>query len=504
MNMIDRVVGYLAPAAGLRRAAARLSLNQVRSYDGAMSGRRTENWRSSNASANVAIKGALPLLRARSRDLTRNTWWGSRVKTVVVSHAVGVGIMPKPDTGNKTLDRRVKQAWKKWCRASICDAEGQLGFNGLVALATGCVVESGEVLVRIKTLSSARPGIVPLEVQLLEPDHLDNARDRMMSADAIVDQGIEYGADGKRKGYWILPTHPGARGLTIPGQSVRIAADDMLHVYRKDRIGQGRGVPWLAPVMLKGKDIADLEEAVIVKARIEACFAAFIKTSDTARTLASKVQNETRPDGTQRRIETLSPGMINYLDHGEELQAFQPSSSIQFESVLMAHWHTLAAGVGITYDQLTGDLRRANFSSLKAGKIEFRRLIEQFQHHTLLEMFLDPFWERWTEIAQLAGVLPRRAGGYPVEWIMPANEPIDPVKEMNADIMAVRSGRMTWPQFVASWGIDPDVQLDEIEAWFKEIDRRKITLETDPRVAVLKRGIDDPPPDTGPINDNQN
>jgi lambda family phage portal protein len=258
----------------------------------------------------------------------------------------------------------------------------------------------------------------------------------------------------------------------------------MLHVYRKDRIGQGRGVPWVAPVMLKGRDAADLEEAIVVKSRIEACLAAFIKTNDTARTLGQKVQNEQRPDGSQRRIETLTPGMIAYLDQGEELQTVSPSSSVQFEAVLTSTWLTIAAGAGITYDQLSGDLRRANYSSLKAGKIEFRRIMAQFQAHTLVAMLLDPLWDRWCEAAMDAGILPRREGGYPVEWIMPANEPIDPMKDMQADILAVRSGRMTWPQFVASWGLDPDAQLDEIEAWFKEIDKRKITLDTDPRLAL--------------------
>jgi capsid protein len=100
-------------------------------------------------------------------------------------------------------------------------------------------------------------------------------------------------------------------------------------------------------------------------------------------------------------------------------------------------------------------------------------------------MLLDPLWTRWCEAAMDAGILPRRPGGYPVEWIMPANEPIDPMKDMQADILAVRSGRMTWPQFVGAWGIDPDVQLDEIGAWFKEIDARKIVLDTDPRLALV-------------------
>jgi len=495
MNFLDRAIGFLSPVAGVKRAAARHTLDMVRKYDGAMGGRRADGWSATNASANVEIKGALSRLRARSRDLTRNTWWGNRIKSVVVAHSVGVGIMPKPNTGDKNLDKKVKLAWKKWIKK--CDREGQLDLNGMLALATGCIVESGEVLARMIPVSpaSVARGVVPLEVQLLEPDHLDQSRDRVMMSErrpntsinvegVVVDQGVEYDLNGKRKGYWIYPVHPGARGLVMPSASIKVDARDMLHVYRKDRIGQGRGVPWVAPVMLKGRDAADLEEAVVVKSRIEACLAAFIKTNDVSRTLGQKVQTEHRSDGTSRRIETMTPGMIAYLDQGEELQTVSPSSSVQFEAVLKATWMTIAAGAGITYDQLTGDLTRANFSSLRAGKIEFRRLIEQFQWHTLIAMFLEPLWDRWCEAAMDAGILPRRDDGYPVEWIMPANEPIDPMKDMQADILAVRSGRMTWPQFVAMWGIDPDTQLDEIEAWFKEIDKRKIVLDTDPRLAL--------------------
>jgi lambda family phage portal protein len=495
MNFLDRAVAYIAPATGLRRAAARAGLDQVRSYDGAMMGRRTSGWRASNASANVEVKRALPHLRARSRDLMRNTWWGARIKSVVTAHAVGTGITPKPMTGDKAADKAFQAAWKKWKKARFADAEGQLSFDGLVGLATGCIVESGEVLARIRSVKQSRlpRGVVPIELQLLEPDHLDSSRDKTLmttrrnglSPEAtVIDQGIEYDIEGKRLAYWIHPVHPGARGLVMPTVSIRIDAADMLHGYRKDRIGQGRGVPWCAPVMLKGRDVADLEEAVVIKARIEACLAAFIKTNDSARTLADRTSKEPRSDRSTRRIEQFSPGMVAYLEQGEEVTAVNPSSSSQFEAVMQSTWMTLAAGAGITYDQLTGDLRRANFSSLRAGKIEFRRVIEQFQHLTLCDMLLDPFMERWVETAMDSGVLPRRADGYPIEWIMPANEPIDPLKDMQADILAVRSGRMTWPQFVSGWGFDPDVQLDEIADWFKSIDLKKVVLDVDPRLAL--------------------
>lgn len=488
MNFLDRTIAFFDPHAGLKRAAARVSLDQVRAYEGAKGGRRAGDWSATNASANVEIKGALPRLRARSRDVIRNTWWGARGQTIVTSHAVGTGIEVKSKTGDKSLDARVNDAWQKW--TETCDLEGQSSFAGILALATSCIFESGEVLARMVPRRAGNGRTVPLELQLLEPDHLDLSRDYIFNtADKIVDQGIAYDKFGKRTGYWIFPHHPGARGLLMPKMSVFVPAADMLHPYRKLRIGQGRGVPWVAPVLLKGRDVADLEDAIVVQSRIQACLALWVKTNDASRTLA-QAATETGKDGDTRRIEKLSPGAVIYGEPGEEATAIQPTGSTQFEPVLMMNWLALAAGIGITYDQMTGDLRRANFSSLRAGKIEFRRMIEQFQWLTLADMLIKPARRKWTETAIDAGVLPERAEGYPFELIMPAVEPIDPLKDMEADIMAVRSGRMTWRQFVAGWGFDPDTQFEEIIAQFKMFDEAGkglaggFALDTDPRLAL--------------------
>jgi len=479
MNFLDRTIATIAPQAALRRALARAQLDAVRAFDAAGSGRRTGSWIGSNASANAETRGALSRIRARSRDVVRNTWWGPRIVSVFTAHAVGTGITPVFKTGDKALNREAAELWRDWGRT--CDAEGQLGIDGLVGLGCRSIIESGEVLARLIPMQRSGKR-VPLEIMLLEPDHLDSSRDTI-TAGRIVDQGIEYGASGRRSAYWLLPEHPGHRGLISRQTSVRVPADQVLHVYRKDRIGQGRGVPWVAPVILNGRDVADLEEAIRVKARVEACLALLVKTNDTARTLAG-AQTETKSDGSQRRLETLSPAMIRYLEPGEDVEVVNPSSSLAFESVLQNSWMTLAAGAGITYDQLTGDLRRANYSSLRAGKIEFRRLVEQFQWLTLVSMLLDPLADAFVEMAQTAGSLPRRSGGYPREWIMPANEPIDPLKDLQADILAVRAGRMTWPQFVAAWGFDPDEQLDEIADWMNRFDDKEVVLDSDPRRAA--------------------
>jgi lambda family phage portal protein len=490
MNMLDRAIGWIAPRTAVDRAVARITLDQVRTaYDGAKSGRRTSGWLATNASANAATKGALHLLRARSRDVVRNTWWGNRIVSVVTGHAVGSGITPVCKVSQQAID-----LWNEWGSSTDeagqaqSDQEGQLTIDGQIALACRAIVEAGEVLGRFVPLPRSSGRRVPLEFQLLEPDHLDGSRDRFgfvtpragVRDVAIVDQGIEYNAQGKRAAYWLFPEHPGARGIVGTLSSIRVPASDVLHVYRKERIGQGRGVPWVAPVLLKGRDVADLEEAIVVKARVEACLALLIKSNDAARTLAAST-NETAADGKTRRLETLSPAMIHYLDRGEEATVVNPSSSLAFESVLINSWMTLCAGAGITYDQGTGDLRQANYSSLRAGKIEFRRLIEQFQYLTLVPMLLNRIWGRFIAASVDNGALPYRLHGYPVEWIMPANEPIDPLKDLQADILAVRSGRITWAHFVAAWGFNPDTQLDEIATWLQTLDEKKIVLDSDPR-----------------------
>ena len=77
--------------------------------------------------------------------------------------------------------------------------------------------------------------------------------------------------------------HPGCLTLTnwqAGFISKPIPAESVLHVYKKDRPGQVRGVTWLAPVILKLRDLDEYEDAELVRKKIEACFAAFVISPD--------------------------------------------------------------------------------------------------------------------------------------------------------------------------------------------------------------------------------
>jgi capsid protein len=146
---------------------------------------------------------------------------------------------------------------------------------------------------------------------------------------------------------------------------------------------------------------------------------------------------------------------------------------------MLVNLQAMAAGVGCTYDQATGDLRQANYSSLRAGKLDFWRLVGQTQKHVVIPMLCRPVWDRFIQRAILAGRLKARKGGYPCDWVVPAKEMIDPKKDFDASKNAVRAGAMTPQQFIASFGGDWRKDLADFKAFFDKARELGITLDID-------------------------
>ena len=127
----------------------------------------------------------------------------------------------------------------------------------------------GEVLVRRVRGGPSRA--IPMQIQVLEPDYLDPSRDGARGGNEVR-EGIEYDPAGRRVAYWLFDRHPGEwRTLTRATlESRRVPASEVLHVYRQDRPGQMRGVSWFAPIALQLQDLADHQEAQLLRQKIAA------------------------------------------------------------------------------------------------------------------------------------------------------------------------------------------------------------------------------------------
>lgn len=470
----------VAPGAALRRARAMAALDVTTRYAGATTGRRGGSWRDANASANVSIGGKLSLLRARSHEMVRDNWAFARILDVLVAHSVGHGIQILPDNGSDRIDRQVRERFDEWSETAEITDEGDLHFA--IGLAVRSMFEGGSSLIRF--VPRPRRGddtSVNFGLQVLEGEHIDHSRDGAVDG-RHVRLGVALGDHDRRLGYYLHPAHPGdawaAAHSGSRGVSVFTPRSEVLHLYRALRPGQLLGVPIFAPVLLTARDHQDLMDAVIVKAKIEACFAGFIRRPDGLDPLGAQTATDAR---TGQEITSLEPGMLVRLQMGEDITFASPPSGGSFAEVNQATLYAMAAGAGVTYDQLTGDLRQANYSSLRAGKIEFRRLIEQIQWLTIIPQVHRRIAHEWTRRAIAEGVLRRRSQGYRWQFIVPANEPIDPKKDLEADIMAVRAGRMSPQEFVAGWGRDWRDVVDNWATYLAEIDRAGLVLDIDPR-----------------------
>jgi lambda family phage portal protein len=207
MNWLDRTIGAVAPGAGLRRARQRQAMAVLaRAYEGAKLGRRTDGWIAAGTGANAEIAPALARLRDRSRDLVRNNPYATKAVGALVSNMVGTGLLPRARAAEAEVSAVADRLWSAFSAA--VDADGLTDFAGLQALIVRSLVESGEVLVRLRERRAEDGLPVPLQLQVLEADHLDSGKTEDLRDGGFVVQGVEFDALGRRRAYWLFPPIP--------------------------------------------------------------------------------------------------------------------------------------------------------------------------------------------------------------------------------------------------------------------------------------------------------
>lgn len=454
MNVLDQVIGFFSPEAGARRVFARAAFHQARSYEAAKRTRRTADWRESHSSANVEVGQSLPVLRARSRDLVRNNAYAAAMAESWVSNLIGTGIIPKFSTKSS---QRLFDEW-----ANECDAEGGLDFFGLQALLARAEFESGEVLLRFRRRKSDDGLAVPLQLQVLESDFLDHLKNGETDQGGSIITGVQFSAIGAIEGYWLFDRHPGDNRMVKSRESQFVPAEDVIHLFERTRPGQVRGVPRLTPVLLTLRDIDDVEDSTLMRKKIEACLTAFITSGDPNRVLGQDLGSS-----SGRKVSRMSPGQIERLAPGEQVNFSSPPTSSGYAEYMRTQLRKVAAGGGTTYEQATGDLSQVNYSSIRAGMVEFRRRIQRQQWQIFIPLVCRRVAARFLETANIAGKV---KGNVTVTWTPPRFDWVDPVKDVTGELLEIAAGLKSWQEAVRGRGEDPDTVLEQIKA-----DQQKFT-----------------------------
>ena len=462
-TVLDRTIGYISPEAGLRRVRHRAALEIMsRGYAGAETSRLKSGRRAPSTSADAEIARAGRTLRDRMRDLARNNPYAAKAIHELVTHAIGDGIIPR--SKNKKLNKLFAE-WSK-----VCDADGDLDFNGVVNLTAREMFESGNGLVRRRRSSLADGLPVPLQLQVLEPDLIDTSKEGVLSDGGRIIQGIEFDAIGRKRAYWMFGSHPGNSFFDPKSTIVSkpVPASEIAHAFEKQRT-QVMGAPWGAPAMADTYDLASYEQAELTRKRLEACLVGVMTGGDEADQLGMPMGDAngkpTRPgiyDVNGRRVEKFEPGMFYNAVGGRDIEFSQPAVTDSYDPYKASMLHTIAAGWRVPYAILSGRLDKVNYSSSKIGLEGFRRTISAVQWLIIIPMLLQPIWNWFCEAAYFAGII--NTPSVPVEWSPPRFYSADPLRDVNARIKEVRAGFRSLSSAIAETGENPDDVLDEIES----------------------------------------
>lgn len=470
MTWLDRTIGWFSPEAEARRTRARVvteRLRAVNGYDGAGKGRRNTWTRGRDTSANAENRAALPILRARHREMVRNNAYAASAVRVLTSNIISTGIRPRAVSDDSLKDRRdqAQKSMLQWCESTAIDYDGRHDLYGLQALAVRTAMEAGDaLLVRVTQRDPRSP--VPLKVRLLEGDYLDHTKNGPMASGYAV-QGVQFNKQHQRVGYWLHQNHPGdtLASLAPMTGSKLTPAEDVIHLYEMLRPGQVRGVPRGTAALMRMKNLDEYQDARIEAQKSAACLVGAVIEPDG--------EGDRKGDVLPERLE---PGMFPRLAPGEDVRFSTPPSVSGHGEFVSVEQHGIAIAYGVPHESLTGDLSEVNYSSARLGYLQFQRDIERYRWGTFIPTVGEGI-DRWfTDAVQLTGL---NMEGITWEWAPPERELLDPSREVGPMILMNRAGYRSLRGTIRSTGYEPDAilkEIDEERRWLKE---RGIILTTD-------------------------
>lgn len=472
-NWIDNMIGFVSPEAGYRREAWRQELNAMRNYDAGDYGRLNANWRAVNDSAEFTDRGDRDTVRARARDLERNSDMMNSVIGAFKRNVIGEGFKLQARTGNEELNTSIEKLWKIWTKKQNCDVTETQSFLQILRMAEERKKVDGGMLIH-KVYTS--DGILPFKMQCLEVDELDSMRTTPKKAGNKVVGGIELNAYNRAEGYWIRQY---ATDSWMTMDPIFVEAKNMIFLFTKKRPSQIREISDLTPTITRIRDTNEFMTAVSVKERIAACLSVFIKRNNPGGTLGrggSGKDEKYNYDG-----KTLTPGMIKYLNPGDDVETVNPSGQAQdATSFVKLQQRLIGAGQGISYEASSRDMSESNYSSTRQGIIEDDMTYAEDKE--LMMELADEIYETFLISAILAGKLQmpnfwtKKEEYMNHEWIQTPKRWIDPLKESNANRIAIETGQKTFQQIAAEGGRDWKEQIDDMAAALEYAAEKGVSL----------------------------
>ena len=400
------------------------------------------------------------MVRARARDLERNSDIAQSILHAYKRNVVGKGYTLQAKTGNDELDEKLEKAWRQWCKARNCDVTGEQSFNQMLRMAVDRKKVDGGLLFLYRY---TKQGLVPFQLQAIEVDELDVTASKPKHQGNRVVGGIEYNQWRRPVGYWINQYDIEGWSLNDP---VYVEAKDVYFYKSKKRPSQLREMSDMAPTITRVRDTNEFITAVSVKERIAACLAVFIKRAIPAGGFG-RGGTRTSDGGMDYEGKKLAPGMIQSLGAGDEIQVVDPKGSgSDAAGFLKTQQGLIAAGQGLSYEAVSRDMSGATYSSARQNAIEDENTYTEDVE--LLTDFMSEVYETFVISCYLSGLVDmpgfwdKKAEYLSHTWTKAPKKWIDPAKESTAGKTALQSGQKTFQDVCAEQGKDWKEAVNEM------------------------------------------
>lgn len=448
-------------------------------FEAGQRGRRLRAIPTSAVAINTAIRQYGRNAIARSRFLCVNNPLMVQAKEEFVAALVGDGIKPSFNVADPAVKKELQELWLEWTDES--DADGLTDLYGQQNITASEMFEAGECFVRIRPRFLMDGLSVPMQLQILPSEMCPFEYNLALPNGGKIEMGVEFDSIGRRVAYWFFRNHPGELAINYNNALpylYRISADQILHLFKPIRAGQIRGVPHTLAGIITMALLDLYDDAELERKRTAALFTAFITRQSGEEADESPLTGaptSTHGHSTTGQTDaTMEPGATVELTDGQNVSFGQPADvggnyeAFQYRNLLRA-----AAGVGLPYMALTGDLKQANYGSQRGGMISFRRRISSLQNSVMIFQLCRPIAAAWLQAAILGGsittfkpsqfVSDPRSFGKRIRWITPKWDWIDPLKDLTAEKLAVDSCFKPRSDVVEAMGYDA-VETDELIA----------------------------------------
>lgn len=464
--------------------------------------RETMTWQPSFLSPDQIINAVKPTADARTQDLVQNDGYASGVVSLHRDNIVGAYYVlnAKPnwrvlgaDQGwAEEFQQVVEARFNTIAESEECwlDASRTNTFTGLVRLAVGSFVMTGEVLATAEWLNKDPRRPFSTAIQLISPARLNNPNGQMDTR--TLRRGIEIDAYGRPTAYWIQSAYPTEWYDNQILQYKRIPAEkpwgrrQVIHLKDQLLVGQNRGISEMVAALKQMRMTKKFQEITLQNAVINATYAAAIESELPSAQVFEMLGAQTNSvtDGMNNYIGNYLSALNTYLQgakniaiDGAKLPHLFPGTKLNmqpmgtpggvgtsFEQSLLRH---IAACLGLSYEEFSRDYTQTNYSSARASMNNTWKSM-QSKKRNIADRFATQNYALWLEEEIGAGNIPLPRGKkrdwfyeplvkdalIVCDWIGASRGQIDEYKETQAAELRISSNLSTYEKECARLGQD--------------------------------------------------